>query len=153
MTRRFSLCVFLLLMAGWIAPMNWAQAPASGQGTISQAEADERAAVGSVRTLNTALAMYNAAEPAKGYAASLKQLGPEGKEYITETLASGTKSGYTFEYKPQLTPAGTPITHYTLVARPVKLLAPGEKSFFTDESGLIRFTKEDRAAKVTDPSL
>ncbi len=125
----------------------------SGQGTIPPAEEDERAAVGSVRTLNTALAMYNAAEPAKGYAASLKELGPEGKQYITESLASGTKSGYTFEYKPQSAPVGTPITHYTLVARPLKPLAPGEKSFFTDESGLIRFTKEDRAAKVTDPPI
>jgi hypothetical protein len=97
--------------------------------------------------------MYNATDPAKGYAASLKVLGPEGKQYITETLASGTKSGYIFDYKPESAPADTPISHYTLVARPVKQSAPGEKSFFTDETALIRFTTEDRPAKVTDPPI
>lgn len=125
----------------------------SGQEIIPRAEADEQEALRSVRTLNTALAMYNAAEPAKGYAASLKDLGPEGKRYIEKTLASGTKSGYTFDYKPESVPPGTAVKHYTLVARPVKVLAPGEKSFFTDETGLIRFTTEDRPAKVTDPPI
>jgi uncharacterized protein YciI len=125
----------------------------SGQEIIPRAEADEQEALRSVRTLNTALAMYNAAEPAKGYAASLKDLGPEGKAYIEKTLASGTKSGYTFDYKPEPATAGSVIMHYTLVARPVKQLAPGEKSFFTDESGLIRFTKEDRPATVSDPPI
>ncbi|MGA2300857.1 MAG: hypothetical protein ABSG77_09215 [Candidatus Acidiferrum sp.] len=153
MTRKFALCVFLLLMAGRIVPVNWAQAPASGQGMLPRAEAEEQAAVGSVRTLNTALAMYHAAEPAKGYAATLKELGPEGKGYIEKTLASGTKSGYKFDYRPESVPAGTPVRHYTIVARPVQLLAAGEKSFFTDETGLIRFTNEDRAAKVTDPAI
>jgi hypothetical protein len=153
MTRKLTLCVFLLIMAGWIAPMHWAQAPASGQATILRAEAEERAALKSIRTLNTALAMYHAAEPAKGYAATLKELGPEGKEYIEETLASGTKSGYKFDYRPESVPAGTPVEHYTIVARPVQLLVAGEKSFFTDETGAIRFTTENRAAKPTDPPI
>jgi len=129
------------------------QSSNSDQETFQQAEADERAAVGSIRSLNTALVMYNAAEPAKGYAASLKELGPEGKEYIDETLASGTKDGYTFEYKPESAPAGTPISRYTLFARPVKQMALGQKSFYTDETALIRFTTEDRPPTVTDPPL
>jgi hypothetical protein len=153
MTRKFTLCVFLLLMAGWIVPVNWAQAPASGQAMIPRAEAEERAAVSNIRTLNTALVMYHAEEPAKGYAATLKELGPEGKGYIEKTLASGTKSGYKFDYRPESVPAGTPVNHYTIVARPVQLLAAGEKSFFTDETGAIRFTTEDRAAKPTDPPI
>jgi hypothetical protein len=40
--------------------------------------------------------------------------------------------------------------HYTLVARPENY-GTGKPSFFTDESGVERFTNSNRAATVNDP--
>jgi hypothetical protein len=45
---------------------------------------------------------------------------------------------------------GTGAEHYTIGARPIKRLAKNQKSYFTDETGIIRFTQENRPATVSD---
>jgi TonB family protein len=66
--------------------------------------ANETSAIGALRTLNTALLMYQTAY--KSYAPSLTALGPgdpataQGAGLIDGTLASGAKNGYQFVYAP-----------------------------------------------------
>src|SRR5690242_14352627 len=63
----------------------------------SRIAANEASAVGSVRTLNMAVASYAADHPDKRYPEQLSDLSP----YIDGVLVNGTKSGYNFRYEPQ----------------------------------------------------
>ncbi len=132
--------------------------------------------VDSPRTINTALATY-ATTYGKGYPSSLKILGPPAKgaqasclaaDLIWEGLAGGLRGGYRFEYKPG-TPhrpekggpspsaaAGCPegVDTYTITANRVKSHRYNwGRNFFTDQSGVIRATDEDRPATAQDPPL
>jgi hypothetical protein len=118
-----------------------------------KAKAYEETCVGSLRTLNTAQATYWGGDPQKGYARSLKQLGPRGEGMIEPVLASGKKAGYRFILIPGTADSNGAIRHYTISARPLKVLVEGQRSFFTDESGVIRSTRENRAAKASDPAI
>ena len=89
----------------------------------------------------------------KGFASSLAELGPvSGEGLIDPILARGAKSGYVFFLS-----AGPPdsegrITQFTIVVRPQKYLN-GSPSFYMDESGIKRFTVDNRAATVDDPMV
>jgi hypothetical protein len=109
--------------------------------------------VGSLRILNTAEGTYWGGDPQKGYARSLEQLGPKGVDFIEPTLASGKKAGYRFVLTPGPANANGVVMHYTITARPLKILAKRQRSFFTDETGVIRSTLEDRAARASDPAI
>jgi hypothetical protein len=66
-------------------------------------------------------------------------------------LGEGTRLGYRFTStasKPD--PAGY-IARYSLSARPVRYRRESRRSFYTDQSGVIRFTKQDREATAHDP--
>jgi hypothetical protein len=119
----------------------------------SMAKAYEDTCVSNLRTLNTAQGTYWGGDPQKGYARSLEQLGPKGEGYIEPILASGKKSGYRFILSPGPEDASGVINHYTISARPLKVLVKGQRSFLTDETGVIRSTREDRAAKASDPAM
>jgi hypothetical protein len=119
----------------------------------SIAAAYEESCVSNLRALNTAQALYRGGDPQKGYARSLKQLGPKGEDIIEPILASGRKSGYRFVLTPGPADAKGVINHYTISARPLKVLVKGQRSFLTDENGVIRSTREDRAAKASDPVM
>lgn len=58
-----------------------------------------------------------------------------------------------FKLIPEHTKASQPIRHYTITARPIKRLVKNQKSYFTDETGLIRFTTENRATARADTPL
>jgi hypothetical protein len=49
-------------------------------------------------------------------------------------------SGYTFRY------LKTGMSHFQITASPVEYGKTGSKNFFMDESGVVRFTMEDRPA-------
>ena len=119
----------------------------------SMARAYEEGCVSSLRTLNSAQGIYWGGDPQKGYARSLKQLGPNGEDLIEPRLASGKKGGYRFILTPGPADAKGVVNHYTISARPLKVLVKGQRSFFTDEGGLIYSTGEDRAAKTSDPVI
>jgi len=115
--------------------------------------ANEASAVGSLRTLNTALITYSAAYPDIGFPNAISSLAGDGGSpdhagLIDNVLGSPPyeKSGYRFTYQ------RTGQSEYAIVARPVE--QDGEdRSFFTDESGVIRFTNEERDATAQDPPL
>lgn len=112
---------------------------------------NEEAAIGSVRTFNTAQVTY-ASTYENGFSPTLESLGgsPECAPsaatacLIDNTLASGEKSGYRFTYRWLGNEA------YTVIARPAQYGTTGKRSFFSDESGVIRFTDEDREPSVDD---
>ena len=121
--------------------------------------AHQASAVGNLRTLNTAQITY-AAIYEQGYAARLEWLGSH--EYgqkptagaaglIDVDLSSGKKSGYQFNLTPGPPDKEGKITSYTLSAQPITYKLTGCRSFFNDETGVIRATDEDRAATVEDP--
>jgi hypothetical protein len=68
-------------------------------------------------------------------------------------LASGKKSDYVFRYNAGAADRRGRIEAYTVTASPVVFGKTGLKNFFTDETGVIRETSQDREATRTDPLL
>ena len=115
----------------------------------SKMAANESSAVGSLRTINTAMVTYSTTFPTVGYAATLAPLGNgatttpcTGSQaaqstaacLIDSVLASGTKSGYTFT----ATGGGqTPAVTYTSSATPQAPNQSGTRYFCSDQSGVI----------------
>ena len=132
--------------------------------TDEQLEAIWRAAearpVGMLRTLHTADITY-ASTYNKGYSPSLEALGvpPEGEKPSAEAaglvdsrLSSGKPSGYTVVYTVTETDKNGFPTKYAISMRPGEW-REGRKSYYTDQSGVIRWTAEDRAATEQDSPI
>jgi hypothetical protein len=116
--------------------------------------ADESLAIASLRTINSAQMSYGEGNPTKGFASSLAELGPPpGDNQIDVALASGTKSGYVFIFTVGPHDSSGRITKYTVTARPQVFGNTGNRSFFTDESFIIRSTAENRLAIASDLPL
>ena len=120
---------------------------------------NQASAVGSLRTLNTAQITY-AAIYEQGYAARLEWLGSheygqkptaEAAGLIDVDLSSGKKFGYQFNLTPGPPDKEGKITSYTLSAQPITYKLTGCRSYFTDESRVLRGTQEDRLATADDP--
>jgi type IV pilus assembly protein PilA len=117
--------------------------------------ANESSAVGSIRTLNTANVQYATQCPTIGFPADLTHLGPgdgtcTGNAGIIDmVLVTGTKSGYTFVYTPN---GAAPNTKYTITGTPLTPSVTGQRGFFSDESGVIRYDPAG-AATVASPPL
>jgi hypothetical protein len=113
-----------------------------------------------VRTINAAEMTY--AQTYKGtYSYSLAVLGrpTEGSEpsasaagLIDDFLASGVKTGYRFEYKPGPVENGR-IQAYAVTARPTICGCMGKASYYSDQTGIIRMTNENRPATANDPPI
>jgi prepilin-type N-terminal cleavage/methylation domain-containing protein len=126
----------------------------------SRMAANEASAVGSLRTINTAEVTYATSYPTEGFAAALTNLGgaaPCGPATIAtaclidEVLsATGTKSGYTFT-APGVAPI--PRVTYTATADPTAVGSSGQRSFFTDQSGVIRYDTTGAPATAASPAL
>ncbi len=128
----------------------------------SRMAANESSAVGSVRTINTAQVTYSSAYPDVGFTLTLADLaGPTatcstGGTGATSTqaclidnvLGSGTKSGYTFVLAGT---AATPQTTYTLTAVPVTVGSSGQRGFFSDQTGVIRYNQGGTASSNDSP--
>lgn len=122
------------------------------------AKATEAWAVGSLRSIHTSQVTY-AATYEKGFARTLAQLGPppagppateQASDLIDAVLATGEKDGYRFTLVAGTTDARGQVVTYTLIARPVRYGTTGRRGFFTDDSGVVRSTNEDRAATAQD---
>ena len=121
--------------------------------------ANEAAAIQNMKTITTTNHGYNSAY-GTGFAPSLAALGPPAgggaataaaADLIDSTLASGSKNGYTYTYTPAA-PAGGVIYAYTLSADPIAPGSTGQRFFFTDQSGVIRFNAAAKAS-VADPPI
>jgi len=98
--------------------------------------ANESSSVASMRTITTAQITYTASH--NGYACSLSDLGG-GDQLIDRVLASGQKSGYTFEITACAPgPDGAANQMYQVTARPITPNTTGVRSFCSDESAVIR---------------
>jgi prepilin-type N-terminal cleavage/methylation domain-containing protein len=119
----------------------------------SRMAANESAAVGATRTLNTALLNYSSQCPQIGFPTDLTALGPgagdcTGMGAVDETLggsANPTRGGYTFTYAPISTMTAGYNDRYTINADPVSQ-DTGTRHFFTDYSGVIRYNSTSSAS-------
>ncbi len=113
--------------------------------------ANESSAVGSLRTINTSEVTYASTYPNVGFAdlASLGGAGGSstGAGLLDSVLASGTKSGYVFTVN-NLT--GTPVTTYDVHGDPQNSQT-GQRHFFSDQSGVIRFNVSAVATATDNP--
>jgi len=110
----------------------------------------ETGAVDSLRALNYAQMEYEQTHPESGYAPTLAELRAE--TLIDEVLATGTAHEYGFALTSGPRQSAGRIVAYTVLAEPSFHFARCP-SFFTDETGVIRFTRENRAATVADSPL
>jgi type IV pilus assembly protein PilA len=124
--------------------------------------ANESSAVGSLRSINTAEVIYYSEYPGTGYSADLPSLGAAGASpcvaattsacliddvVATATTAVTAKSGYFFTY----TPGAVAGTTYTVLATPATFGSTGQRYFFTDESGVIRYGLNSAADITSSP--
>jgi type IV pilus assembly protein PilA len=122
----------------------------------SKMAANESSAVGSVRTINTGQVTYAASCPGVGFSATLAELNTGaicagGTGIIDNVLATGVKSGYTFTYTPVA--ANGLNTTYTTVAVPQTVGTTGQRGFFSDQTGVIRYTLDGSAPTAASSAL
>ena len=130
--------------------------------------ADEASAVGSFRTIFTAATTYSATY-GNGFPPSLAALGPppgggnnatcDNSNLIDSVLAGGHKSGYNFTYtgsNPVSAPAqgcaNPGFNTDTINADPITRGQTGQRSFFTDPPGTIRYNTT-HPATASDPPI
>jgi type IV pilus assembly protein PilA len=108
----------------------------------SRMAANEASAVGSMRTLNTAAVTYSTTYGI-GYPSALSSMGPAATatsttaDLIDSVLSAGVKSGYSFSYSAAAAVSGS-VNAYSITATPTNAGVTGQRSFFTDQSGVIR---------------
>jgi type IV pilus assembly protein PilA len=110
----------------------------------SRMQANEASAVGSLRMINTAGVTYSSTYVNVGFATNLADMGganPCSASSTTacileETLAMGTKSGYSFVWTGD---GATPSVAYTLTATPLVVGGSGQRMFCSDQTGVIRY--------------
>ncbi len=102
---------------------------------------NEASAISSMRTLTTVNEQYRTRYGR--FSSSLANL--QATKYIDSVLGQGTKSGYEFTYA-----AGT--TTWDCEADPTVLGTDGDRYFYVDQTGIIRFSSTATAA-ATDPPI
>ncbi len=93
--------------------------------------ANEATAIAAMRTLSTAAESFRAAQSPPAYPGNLSTLSSATPPYIDSVLGGGNKSGYTFTW------AGSGNT-YSVTAAPQSANVTGVRSFFVDQSGVVR---------------
>jgi hypothetical protein len=137
---RWALLLAILLGALW-SFVWFVASPHTGTGP-AQAETSAVAALDEVHAL---LSNYAAAQGG-AYPKTLEPLGPLARQAAQMAQAQG----YEVQYTPGPPDANSVIHSYTLEARPDSF---GYRSFYTDVSGLVRATSENRAATSSDPPI
>jgi competence protein ComGC len=98
--------------------------------------ANEASAVAGVRTLVSAEASYANVHSNAGFTCSLSDLAGDG--LITSDLATGQKTGYTFELQNCTSDAGGANVKFQVVAYPLTENQTGVRAFCSDESSVIK---------------
>jgi type IV pilus assembly protein PilA len=124
----------------------------------SKMQANETAAVGALRTLTTSTIMYSTTY--SGFPHALSDMGPAAgsptasstsADLIDSVLATGIKSGYKFSYTVTASdPAGN-VDSYSIAANPEVPGTSGQRSFYTDQSGIIRSSPGGSADSSSTP--
>ena len=123
----------------------------------SKMAANEASSVGSIRTINTGEVNYAASCPATGFSSTLTELNSGavclgGQGIIDPVLAAGKKSGYTFTYTATAGGDGLNDT-YTQHAIPATIGTTGQRGFYSDQTGVIRYTLDGSAPTNASNSL
>jgi len=124
--------------------------------------ANESAAVGALRTLNTAQVSYNSTYPTVGFASTLLGLGDGGTAsncggttaptstsacLIDSALETGTKSGYSFQVQGV---SGTPASTYQMIGSPVVPNQTGVRYFCSFSDAVVRVNPTTAIATCDD---
>ena len=121
-------------------------------------QANETAAVASLRTLNEAVLLYS--NTYGGFPHQLSDLGPisggaapssAAADIIDSVLASGVKSGYKFGYTAAASDPSGNVLNYSVTATPVTPGTTGQRAFYTDQSGTIRASLNGAADSSSSP--
>jgi len=147
--RRGFTLIELLIVIAIIVILISAAAPKFSQILMN---ARETAAARHITTIHTAQAQYNS--QFGRYATSLAELGapasgqegPAGANLIPQELASGSKGGYKFTLE------GTP-TGYKLTAVPIAFGNTGRRSFYSDQTMVIRENWGQEPASANSPEM
>jgi len=122
----------------------------------SRIAANEASAVGSIRSINTSQVTYSSTYPDAGFAPALVNLGPISGTTPTSAAAGlldgvlgcttqpCTKSGYKFN-------VGGGQTTYTVNADPATPGQTGQRYFYSDASGVIRYNNAAAATGTDSP--
>ncbi len=110
----------------------------------SKKAANEASAISSVRNLVTAEITY-ASTVGAGQFGSLASL--QSTNFIDNVLGSGAKDGYGFT----VTTSGA--VSFTVVAVPQTIGTTGERGFYSDQTGVIRYTTNGSAPNSNSPAL
>lgn len=93
--------------------------------------ANEATAIAAMRTVSTAAESYRAAQSPPAYPSNLTAMSSATPPYIDSILGGGNKSGYIFNWS-----GGG--TTYSVVAAPETANITGVRSFYVDQSGVVR---------------
>jgi len=148
--RGFSLIELLIVIAIILIILSIALP----QMSKSRMHAQEMGAIATLKTINTVETQYMS--QFGEFASSLSQLGPpasagapEGKQnagLISATLASGSSGGY--NYTITQTPGG-----YSVSAVPKAFGSTGRRTFYTDQSGIVRENWGQDPATASSPEM
>jgi len=110
----------------------------------SRLSANESIAVRNLRAVGDVAVMYRAAY--SDYPADLDTLSAAQPPYLDQAMSSGVRSGYLFSL------TGGSQT-FSATAAPQDYTITGTRSFFIDETGVIRQTDQDTAATALDQPI
>ena len=120
----------------------------------SRIAANEASAVGSIRTLNTAEVTYASTYPAIGFNVLANMGGAGGSAtgagLIDAVLASAVKSGYVFAVVTGGASGSGPATTYSVQGDPQNSQT-GQRHFYSDQSGVIRYNVSAQASAGDAP--
>lgn len=106
-----------------------------------QMTANEKTTMASLRTVFSAQAMYHARY--RTYA----DLGPlVANKFLDDSVGSGQKSGYAYSVSLYN------VNAFQVVAVPLETGVSGEKGFYIDETGVIRYTEDGSAPTAASPA-
>jgi type IV pilus assembly protein PilA len=117
--------------------------------------ANETSAVVSLQTINTSCVTYQTFYG--GFPPSLASMGPGSSssstsaDLIDSTLASGEKSGYHFTFSAGSKDGSGHVNVYSITAEPVNPGVTGQKSFYTDQSAVVRQNSSGPADATSPP--
>jgi hypothetical protein len=131
-------CGILLATLGAVG---WFAVPWHMSGSKAESEARARDALA---TIQETLAAYKSSEGS--FPSSLETLGDAARGAAQKAQLGH----YTLQYTPGKPDFDGRVKSYTLVARPGNF---GYLNLYSDESGVLRATVEDRAATVQDPPI
>jgi type IV pilus assembly protein PilA len=120
----------------------------------SRIQANEASAVSSLRVINTAAVTYSSTYVDIGFPTALSNLGGANPCtassttacLLDDTLAQGTKSGYTFVWTGD---GATPSAAYILTGTPLVVGGSGQRMFCTDQTAVIRFDPSGAGCSTT----